>query len=163
MTNKNIPSSKPRNFKLWEGSSSFVEQGTHWSSSFIWLSSALFTSLIIWASTAKLDQTISVRGTLEPESSIREIDSPASGVIQTVLVTEGQSISAGDPLVSFQQEDLTSRQAAINERLKLIDYELLALNTIAEAKSLDSIHIPKLLPSDLSTYSQDLVRQFQFC
>ena len=118
--------------------------------------------MIFWASTAKLDQTISVRGTLEPESSIREIDSPASGVIQTVLVTEGQSISAGDPLVSFQQEDLTTRQVAINERLKLIDYELLALNTIAESKSLDSINIPKLLPSDSSTYSQDLVRQLQF-
>ena len=160
MTDTNPSPSKPRNFKLWEGSSSFIEQGNHWSSSFIWISSALFTSLIIWASTAKLDQTISVRGTLVPESSIRDVDSPASGVIQSVFINEGELVNTGDALVSFQQDDLISRKDVIRERLKLIEYELLALNTIVQSPSVDSIEIPSI-PPQISSSPADLIVKLQ--
>ena len=34
--------SLPQKLKLWEGSSASVEQGRHWSSAFIWITSALF-------------------------------------------------------------------------------------------------------------------------
>ena len=161
MTDTNPSPSKPRNFKLWEGSSSFIEQGNHWSSSFIWISSALFTSLIIWASTAKLDQTISVRGTLVPESSIRDVDSPASGVIKSLFINEGELVNTGDALVSFQQDDLISRKDVIRERLKLIEYELLALNTIVQSPSVDSIVIPNIYSSDLSSSPADLIGKLQ--
>ena len=50
----------------WEGSSAYVEQGRHWSSALIWLCAVLFGGTLIWAFTAKIDQTVTVRGRLEP-------------------------------------------------------------------------------------------------
>ena len=72
----------PEGHQPWEGSSAVVEQGRHWSSTLIWLSSAIFGSVLIWGFTAKVDQTISVRGELEPAGSVREVDAPSSGCEQ---------------------------------------------------------------------------------
>ena len=47
-----------------------VRQGSHWSSSLIWISSFLFSGALIWAFTSKVDQTITVSGFLSPESSV---------------------------------------------------------------------------------------------
>ena len=58
--------SLPPQIKIWEGSSAYIEQGRHWSSALIWLSSVLFGGTLIWAFTAKIDQTVTVRGRLEP-------------------------------------------------------------------------------------------------
>ena len=44
--------------EIWEGSNVFVEQGRHWSSAFIWLSSSLFAFTLLWAFTAKVDQLL---------------------------------------------------------------------------------------------------------
>ena len=65
MTNSPHPNHDSSKFS-WVGSSVFVNQGRHWSSAFIWLSSTLFGSTLIFAFTAKIDQTVSVRGTLQP-------------------------------------------------------------------------------------------------
>ena len=40
--------------------------------------------------TAKIDQTITVAGLLEPKSSVEEIDSPVTGVVSEVFVEDGQ-------------------------------------------------------------------------
>ena len=69
MTNSSDNSSPHSKFEPWEGSSVFVNQGTHWSSAFIWLTSALFGSAVIFAFTAKIDQTVSVRGSLQPPAA----------------------------------------------------------------------------------------------
>ena len=61
---------------LWEGSSAVVEQGRHWSSALIWTFCILFGSSLIWAFTAKLDQTITVRGRLVPAGRVREETRP---------------------------------------------------------------------------------------
>ena len=86
MTDPQQPQSLPPKLELWEGSSAYVNQGRHWSSAIIWLSSSLFGIALVWAYTAKIDQTISVRGRLEPSGSVREVDAPSSGVVADVLV-----------------------------------------------------------------------------
>ena len=50
--------------KDWEGSSAYVEQGRHWSSALIWLCTVLFGGTLLWAFTARIDQTVTVRGRL---------------------------------------------------------------------------------------------------
>lgn len=117
-------------FQLWEGSSAFVNQGRHWSSSLIWITAALFGCTVIWAFTAKIDQTISVRGRLEPTGSVREIESPSNGVVRKVFVGDGDSISVGDPLLRVESKGLSSRAVAIDQSLGLIKLEGIALNSI---------------------------------
>jgi HlyD family secretion protein len=120
----------PPNLELWEGSSSYVEQGKHWSSALIWLCAVLFGGTLIWAFTAKLDQTVTVRGRLEPSGSVREVDSPSAGVVSKVYVKDGQIVRPGQPLLDVEAKGLASQRQALNTTLVLLDLQ---------AKSLDSI------------------------
>lgn len=139
MTNSNDKPTSQK-FQPWEGSSVFVNQGRHWSSAFIWLSSALFGSAIIFAFTAKIDQTISVRGRLEPSGSVTEVKSPSSGIVRDVLVIDGQNVSEGDPLLTIESKGLSSQLASIQNQLLLLRVANSSLQAIIDSPSLDSLN-----------------------
>ena len=101
MTDLQQPDSKslPPKIKTWEGSSAYVEQGRHWSSALIWLCAVLFGGSLIWAFTAKIDQTVTVRGRLEPSGSVREVESPSAGVVSKVFVKDGDEVTKGPTII----------------------------------------------------------------
>ena len=116
--------------KAWEGSSAFVEQGRHWSSALIWLTSGLFATALIWAFVAKVDQTISVVGRLEPAGSVKEVDSPSAGLVSKVFVKEGQSVKQGQPLLDVEAKGLASRRKAIEKSISLFELQARSLQVI---------------------------------
>ena len=120
----------PEGLQIWEGSSTFVNQGRHWSSALIWLSSALLGSAVIWAFTARVDQTISVRGRLEPSGSVQDIESPSNGVVRNVFVKEGQAVKAGSPLLTVEAKGLSSRRVALEQSIRLLQLQAQALQAI---------------------------------
>ena len=122
--------SLPPQLQIWEGSSAYVEQGRHWSSALIWLCSVLFGGTLIWAFTAKIDQTVTVRGRLEPSGSVREVDSPSGGVVSKVFVKEGDSIKQGQPLFDVEAKGLASRRKALETTLSLYELQAQALKSI---------------------------------
>ena len=115
---------------VWEGSSAVVDQGRHWSSALIWIACLLFGSSLIWAFTAKLDQTISVRGRLVPAGRVREVESPTAGVISEVYVDEGQEVKQGQALFSVEAKGLSSRRQALLNTLSLFDLQAEGLDAI---------------------------------
>jgi len=123
-----------QNFEVWEGSSVFVEQGRHWSSALIWLSASLFGGVLIWAFTARLDQTISVRGRLEPSGSVQAIESPSNGVVKKVFVKEGQAVKAGQSLLTVEALGLTSRRNALEQSIRLLNLQAESLQTIIASR-----------------------------
>ena len=125
-TNKPLP---PR-LRIWEGSSAYVEQGRHWSSALIWLCSVLFGGTLIWAFTARIDQTVSVRGRLEPSGSVREVDSPSAGVVSKVFVRDGDIVKQGEPLFDVEAKGLASRRKALETTLSLYDLQARTLKSI---------------------------------
>jgi len=131
----------PSNLKIWEGSSASVEQGRHWSSALIWITSTLFGATLIWAFTAKLDQTVTVRGRLEPSGSVREVDSPSAGVVSKVFIEDGQVVKEGQDLFTVEAKGLASRRFAIMNTLALMDLQARSLQGI-----LKSGGNPQLLP-----------------
>lgn len=142
------PQERPPQLQLWEGSSAAVEQGRHWSSALIWLAAGTFLTTLVWAFTARLDQTISVRGRLEPAGSVRDVDSPSAGVVSEVMVKDGQTVSSGDPLFSVEAKGLTSRRQAITTTLKLLDLQAKTLQGIL-ASGGDVRRLPPLPPLPL--------------
>ena len=124
----------PPSLTFWEGSSHHVNQGRHWSSAIIWISSSLFTMTLIWAFTAKIDQTISVSGRLEPTGSVREVDSPSGGVIGDVFIEEGQLVKVGDPLFSVEAKGLTSKRNAFEDTKTLLESEASSLKAILDSR-----------------------------
>ena len=123
--------SLPSKLQIWEGSSAYVEQGRHWSSSLIWLCSVLFGGTLIWAFTAKIDQTVTVRGRLEPSGSVREVESPSGGVVSKVFMKEGDIVQQGEPLFDVEAKGLASRRKALESTITPVSYTRLTLPTKA--------------------------------
>ena len=66
----------------------------------------MFGGTLIWAFTAKIDQTVTVRGRLEPAGSVREVESPSGGVVSKVFVKEGDIVKQGEPLFDVEAKGL---------------------------------------------------------
>ena len=120
----------PAQMKDWEGSSAYVEQGRHWSSALIWLCTVLFGGSLLWAFTARIDQTVTVRGRLEPSGSVRDVESPSAGVVSKVFVKDGQQVQQGQPLFDVEAKGLASRRQALETTLSLFELQSLSLKDI---------------------------------
>lgn len=129
----------------WEGSSAFLSQGRHWSSALIWLSSSLFGLTLIWAFTAKIDQTVTVRGRLQPSGSVKEVESPSTGVISKVYVKDGDSVTASSPLFDVEAKGLASRREAFLITKKLLLLQASSLNGVLDSQG-DPSKFPPLPP-----------------
>ena len=116
--------------KDWEGSSAYVEQGRHWSSALIWLCTILFGGTLSWAFTARIDQTVTVRGRLEPSGSVRDVESPSAGVVSKVFVKDGQQVQQGQPLFDVEAKGLASRRQALETTLSLFELQSQTLKDI---------------------------------
>jgi len=109
--------------QVWEGSSAYVDQGRHWSSALIWIICSLIGATIIWSFLARIDQTISVRGRLQPTGSVKRVESPSAGVISRVFVKDGQVVSTGEPLFDVEAKGLVSRRQAIISTLQILQLQ----------------------------------------
>jgi len=138
--------------KVWEGSIGVVQQGRHWSSALIWITSSLFILSTAWAFIARLDQTISVRGRLEPSGTTKSVDSPSAGVINKVFIQEGNFVTRGQPLFQVEARSLISRRDSIERNLQLLALQAKTLTAVVNSKgnSLSSIR-----PPDISIISSD--------
>ena len=142
---KTSNSSSNSEFEAWEGSSVFVEQGKHWSSAFIWLTCLLFGSVLFWAFVAKIDQTVSVRGKLEPNKSVKVIESPSTGVVLSVSVKEGQLVARGEHLLTVESKALSQNKASILQTIYLLNLEASSLKSLINSAP-DSA--PPVIPSE---------------
>jgi HlyD family secretion protein len=104
------------------------------SSLLVWTAIGTVGALGIWAVTAPLSETIAVQGKLEPGTSTKRIDAPVPGVVETVLVKEGQQVRKGDPLVRFDLRDPSSKLAAAeSNRQRLVKENQIMGATLGDA------------------------------
>ena len=80
------------------------------SSLLIWTAVASTAMVGLWAVTAPLTQSVAVPGKLEPGGRVRQIDAPLGGLVDAVLVREGQRVRKGQPLIRF---DLRAPRTAL--------------------------------------------------
>ena len=90
----------------------------------------LFGGTLIWAFTAKIDQTVTVRGRLEPSGSVRDVESPSAGVVSKVFVKDGEVVKQGQPLFDVEAKGLSSRRKALETTLALYSLQASTLTSI---------------------------------
>ncbi|SBO44341.1 HlyD family efflux transporter periplasmic adaptor subunit [Cyanobium sp. NIES-981] len=121
----------------------------------LWTGIGTVVLLGTWAVTAPLAETIAVPGKLEPGTSTKRVDAPVPGVVEAVLVKEGQRVRKGDPLVRFDlREPRSLLTAAEANRERLVNE-----NQIAAATLGDSAATAKLTPNQrlqLSSQAEEL-------
>ena len=94
----------------------------------------LFVAAAIgWANWARIDVVIRGNGKVSPASQVQNIQSLEGGIIEEIMVTEGQSVSAGQPLIKISDVAFASSF----EENRLLYLELLARSSRLEAEAFD--------------------------
>ncbi|MDY6786302.1 MAG: HlyD family type I secretion periplasmic adaptor subunit [Cyanobacteriota bacterium] len=74
------------------------------------------TIAIAWACFAKIEEAIPAQGKLEPVGAVKNVQAPVGGVIEEIRVKEGESVDAGEPLLTFDQ---TAAKAQLESLTKI--------------------------------------------
>lgn len=104
------------------------------------LMALLLGGLGTWAATAPLDSAIVAPGTVIVESNRKTIQHLEGGIVEAIMVDEGQAVQAGDVLVHLDRTRTAAVQALTRRKLD----EALALRARldAEQRGLDDITFP---------------------
>ncbi|MEA5616432.1 HlyD family efflux transporter periplasmic adaptor subunit [Cronbergia sp. UHCC 0137] len=79
-----------------------LRQSPVWSRTIMITLMALACFGIGWACLAKIEQVVPATGQLKPEGTVKEVQAPISGVVKEVFVKDGQTVKAGDLLLTFE-------------------------------------------------------------
>ena len=97
----------------------------------LWVVAALCAILIVWASIGKLDIIATAEGRLIPQTFVKIVQPADGGVVQEILVKEGQRVAAGQVLLrmdaqlsNVDEKALQSELANKALQLRRIDAEL---------------------------------------
>ncbi|MBD2353098.1 HlyD family efflux transporter periplasmic adaptor subunit [Tolypothrix sp. FACHB-123] len=127
-----------------------LQQSRAWSHAIVWSIVGVTTFAVVWASTAKIDESVPVQGKLEPKGFVKDIQAPVGGVIDQIHVQEGQRVKKGDLLVSF---DRTTTQAKLKS-LEAVRASLMAENQFYQMQMRSSETLPKASPITNSNTAQ---------
>jgi hemolysin D len=90
------------------------------STALVWTFVGGTAAAVIWALLAPLPETIGVKGKLQPIAAVKDIEASVPGVVASVLVRDGEQVTAGAPLIRFDQRDAQAKlqsASAVRERL----------------------------------------------
>ncbi|NJK34793.1 MAG: HlyD family efflux transporter periplasmic adaptor subunit [Oscillatoriales cyanobacterium SM2_2_1] len=76
-----------------------LRQSNTWSRAIIWSLVGVTTLGIAWSFIAEIDEAVPALGKLEPSESVKEIKAPIGGVVQEVVVKEGETVKKGQVLL----------------------------------------------------------------
>lgn len=98
--------------------------------SLLWALLAFVTIGLLWLFFAKIDIVVSARGKVVPDGEIKTLQPVETGVISSILITEGQHVKKGQVLMeidpSVTESDLESKQ----QNLSLLELENDRLNAL---------------------------------
>jgi HlyD family secretion protein len=90
-----------------------LKQSRAWSHAIVWSIVGVTSFAVIWACNAKIDESVSVQGKLEPKGFVKEVQAPVGGVVANIHVQEGQRVKKGDLLVSFDRTTSEAKLASL--------------------------------------------------
>ncbi|GAB4177908.1 MAG: HlyD family type I secretion periplasmic adaptor subunit [Coleofasciculaceae cyanobacterium] len=101
-----------------------------WTRGLLYLLIAFAGIVVPWTMLAKVDETGSARGRLEPKGATQRLDAPVSGTVTKVNVKEGQTVKAGQVLLELESDLLRSEFQQAQTKLegqlnRLVQLELI--------------------------------------
>jgi HlyD family type I secretion membrane fusion protein len=81
---------------------------------------ATFGVMGVWASTAPLDSAVIAPGVVAVESNRKLIQHLEGGIVAEIMVTEGQTVEAGEPLVRLLPTQAQANQSILQQRVAVL-------------------------------------------
>ncbi|WP_299403327.1 HlyD family efflux transporter periplasmic adaptor subunit [Acaryochloris sp. IP29b_bin.148] len=85
-----------------------LQQSPTWSRAIIWGIVGAAAAALAWACIFEIEEAIPASGQLEPKGTVKAIQSPVAGVVDEILVEEGQSVKKGDVLIVLNRKGTKS-------------------------------------------------------
>lgn len=98
---------------------------------------------LIWASFAPLDRAVSMSGTVSVASNRKAVQHQTGGIVDEILVKEGDSVKAGQPLIKMNSVAATSNSEVA--RVQLFAAQAAEARLLAERDGSPSIKFPESL------------------
>lgn len=85
---------------------------------------------LLWAHFSVLDIVIEARGKLIPEGDVRPVQAATAGVVQSVRVREGDTVTRGQTLLQLDTTELRSRLSKLGDELATSEEQLRQLRAV---------------------------------
>jgi hemolysin D len=86
-----------------------------WSRLIVWVIVLCAGGAVAWAILATYEEAIFATGQLEPQGSVKEVQSPVTGVVNAIYVKDGQKVNKGDLLLRLDPDGQRSELASLEK------------------------------------------------
>jgi adhesin transport system membrane fusion protein len=111
-----------------------------------------FTFFLIWASFFEIDEYVHAQGKIEPESEIKTLSHFEGGIIENILVKEGDRVK--EKQVLLQLKDVSSKASYVESLHNYYRHWAQILRLTAQINK-----TPLILPAEIKNYSPPLVNE----
>jgi len=111
----------------------------------LWACVGVVAVFIIWAAWAKVDEVARGEGKVIPNSRVQVIQSLEGGILQELLVREGEIVSAGQPLAQLDDTRFDTATQETAAQVKALTAAIARLE--AEVLGATSISFPSSIPA----------------
>ncbi|MEB3213751.1 MAG: HlyD family efflux transporter periplasmic adaptor subunit [Leptolyngbyaceae bacterium] len=99
-----------------------LKQTARWSHAII-ISIISVTVITIILSLFKIEEAVQATGKLEPQAAVQEVDPPVNGVVEEVLVKDGDQVRRGDVLVRLEPDATESDKQQLEQNIDSLTKE----------------------------------------
>ena len=99
--------------------SELLRQSRSWLQAVIWTMLGTAGFAIAWLAIAKTDEVVVAPGKLEPLGSVKDIQMPLGGVVEDILVREGERVKANQILLKLDTEADLDRRESLDQTIAL--------------------------------------------
>ncbi|MCP9824133.1 HlyD family efflux transporter periplasmic adaptor subunit [Synechococcus sp. EJ6-Ellesmere] len=103
---------------------SVLRQSTFWAGAISWGLIATAGFGITWLAIAKTEEVVVAPGKLVPIGEVKEVRMPVGGVVDQVLVKEGQTVKKNQPLLKLDSEATQDRRVSLQRRIVIKQQQL---------------------------------------
>ena len=114
-----------RLFSIGDSEEVVLQQSRFWARSITWTLMGVTVFGLGWLALAKTEEIVTAPGKLEPLGVVKEIRLPVGGVVDDLLVKEGESVRKGQVLMRLDTEATKDRQQSLFNSLAFKQQQLL--------------------------------------
>ena len=103
---------------------SVLQQGRFWMRTVTWSLIGTTVFGVAWLALARTEEIVVASGQLEPVDSVQDIQMPVGGVVDQILVEEGDAVKAGQVLMKLDTEATEERRLSLEKAIKLKQEQL---------------------------------------
>ena len=137
-----------------------VQQSPMMTRSIIWVLIGGTGLGLLWLATAQTEEVVTATGKIEPVGDVSVVQMPQGGVLQQMLVKEGQRVEKGQVLLRLDSEASSGREKSVRLEIAAKNQEL-QLKTIELERFLEGNNAEERFARQTQEINKNLLKRFQ--